>query len=218
MSGVSSSVPAAAPLQPAVTVDGLTKMWTFTSGLRPVTFSVSPGELLVVRGRSGSGKSTLLALLAGWCTADAGTIAFADGRDSVNWGTVAIVPQTLALVPELTVRENIAEALHTSGWSRAERADRVQHSLDLLDLADLADRPPADTSMGQQQRAAVARCVAARPAVILADEPTSHQDAQHALTVIAALQASAAAGSALVVASHAGEVVAAADQVIDLDV
>ena len=82
---------------------------------------------------------------------------------------------------------------------------------------ELADRPPADTSMGQQQRTAVARCVVAQPKVILADEPTSHQDAQHATTVIAALRAAAQAGSGLIVASHAEEVIAAADQVIDLD-
>jgi len=201
----------------ALMVDGLTKMWAATSGLRPVTFNVAAGELVVVRGRSGSGKSTLLALLAGWCSPDAGTIRYSTGADPLEWRNVAVVPQVLALVPELTARENVDEALHGSGATRAARAERVRAALELLDLMELADRPPTDTSMGQQQRTAVARCVVAQPKVILADEPTSHQDAQHATTVIAALRAAARAGSGLIVASHAEEVIAAADQVIDLD-
>jgi len=201
----------------ALSVDHVTKLWVADSGLRPVSFAVAAGELAVVRGRSGSGKSTLLALVAGWCRQDSGTITYPAAGDADRWRHVAVVPQTLALVPELTIRENIDEALSDSGLSRSERAERVHSTLTMLDLMELADRPPNDTSMGQQQRAAVARCVVARPAVILADEPTSHQDAQHAETVIAALRSAARQGSALLVASHAEEVVAAADQVIDLD-
>jgi putative ABC transport system ATP-binding protein len=207
----------------ALTVLGLEKWWDEASGLRPISFSMRAGEVVVVRGRSGSGKSTLLAVLAGWCEADGGTFAIA-GRShpDESWATVAVVPQVLALVPELTVRENVAEALSAvpaaPSTDRATTRARVQQVLDDLALDDLADRPPVDTSMGQQQRAAVARAVVGHAVLVLADEPTSHQDPGHVELVVAALVAAAARGSAVLIASHEDVVAAAADRVIDLAV
>lgn len=193
-------------------VEGVEKWWDATSGLRRLSLRIDAGELVVVRGRSGSGKSTLLALVAGWCSPDTGTITV-DGDAGVAglpWSAVAIVPQVLGLVPELTVRENVADG--------ASLPTAVEAALDALDLVSFAGRPPAETSMGQQQRAAIARAVAASPLVLLADEPTSHQDAGHVASVVAVLRAVADAGTAVLVATHDESVVAAATRVIDLEV
>jgi putative ABC transport system ATP-binding protein len=206
-------------------VDEVEKWWDASSGLRPVTFAVDGGEFVVVRGRSGSGKSTLLALIIGWCQPDGGSVTVA-GTDSAapspSWSSVAIVPQVLGLVPELTVRENVAEAARGPAPSGARtdesRADesRVDEILVALDLVDMADRSPADTSMGQQQRVAIARALAGRPLLLLADEPTSHQDAGHVAAVVTALRSAAEAGSAVLVATHDDSIIAAASRVIDL--
>ncbi len=198
---------------PAIEVNDLAKRWTPSSGLRPVTLTVEAGEMVVVRGRSGSGKSTLLALLAGWCHADGGTASVAGellGTRPPLWSQVAVVPQVLALVPELTIGENVREGCGDVA------PGAVSTVLVQLDLQDLVHRTPAQVSMGQQQRAAVARAVVARPAVLLADEPTSHQDAGHGAAVVEALRDVARSGSAVLVASHDPEVAARADRVVDL--
>ena len=196
-----------------VVVDRLEKWWDESSGLRPVSFTLDAGELVVVRGRSGSGKSTLLALIIGWCAPDGGSISLlsddATHAEPSCWSTVAIVPQVLGLVPELTVRENIAQALIGGDGS-------IDDLLAALDIVEMADRSPTDTSMGQQQRVAVARAIAGRPRVLLADEPTSHQDADHVAGVVAALRSAADAGSAVLVATHDDSIIAAASRVIDL--
>ncbi len=200
----------------AIEVEALSKRWTADSGLQPVTFSVEPGELVVVRGRSGSGKSTLLAILAGWCDPDAGAARIAGTPLSMAqrraWSEVAVVPQVLALVPELTMRENIVASCPPGSLAR------VDEIIEALGLAEIADRPPPDTSMGQQQRVAVARAVVAQPTVVLADEPSSHQDPAHVAAVVAALRTVAHCGSAVLVASHDETVAEAADRIVDLDV
>ena len=213
------------PFDPVIRlrVDSVGKRWSAGSALRPVSFDVSAGELVVVRGRSGSGKSTLLAILAGWCAADTGQV-FVDGEarplERQPWSVTAVVPQVLALVPELTLQENVASVLDAPERRSIRRpgAARVDELFAALDLTELARRFPAEVSMGQQQRTAVARAVAVDAAVVLADEPTSHQDRDHADSVVAALRAAAERRSAVVVASHDAAVVAAAHTVVDLDV
>ena len=147
-------------MSPVVAVRALEKWWSVDSGLRPVTFQISAGEFVVVRGRSGSGKSTLLALLAGWASPDRGTIEWADGIRPTDWADLALVPQVLALAAELTVAENVAAAVPRP---RSDGDERVHLVLDRLDLADLADRFPDEISLGQQQRTALARAAVATP-------------------------------------------------------
>ncbi len=194
-------------------VDEVEKWWDDTAGLRPVSFRLPAGELVALRGRSGSGKSTLLAILAGWCRPDNGWFWLPNEVDPrrATWWDVAVVPQVLALVPELTIREMVAEA---AGPARVD----VDEVLEALDLRDVADRFPTDTSMGQQQRAAVARAVAARPKLLMADEPTSHQGSAHVELVVKALRDAADHGSSVLVATHDDAVVAAASGVVDLDI
>jgi putative ABC transport system ATP-binding protein len=191
---------------------GVSHLWNGAIGLHPLDVAVEAGELVVVRGRSGSGKSTLLALLAGLCTTQSGTVAVNDQAPAPDaaWSSVALVPQVLALAIELSVGENV-----TDSAPRRTPAE-IRAVLELLDVADLTQRTIAEISMGQQQRVAVARAIAAAPAVILADEPTSFQDDEHTGTVVRALRAAATGGSAILVATHDAAVIAAADRVIDV--
>ncbi len=195
-----------------VIASGVSKMWTATAGLRPVSLAVDGGELVVVRGRSGSGKSTLLALLAGLTAPDTGVVDI-DGRPPGRdqpWSSVALVPQVLALAVELSVRENVTDALP------ATDDGAVDALLAELGLSEEANRSVTEVSMGQQQRTALARALAIGPTLVLADEPTAFQDGGHAASVIAGLRRAAERGSAMVVATHDTTVVAAADRVLDL--
>lgn len=195
-----------------VVARSLSRMWTPVAGLRPVDLDVESGELIVVRGRSGSGKSTLLALLAGLAVPDGGSVRI-DGvapQPDEPWSHIALVPQVLALAVELSVRENVTDALASPDTQEIERL------LDVLDLRSEANRAVTEVSMGQQQRTALARAIAPSPAVLLADEPTSFQDGAHATAAVAALRHAATAGSAVVIATHDPAVVAAADRIVDL--
>jgi putative ABC transport system ATP-binding protein len=131
-------------------------------------------------------------LLGGWSEPDAGTIG---GLTSRAWEDCAYVPQRFGLVPELTVAENVE--LPARG-----RVDGGKALLARLALDELRDRYPAEISIGQQQRVAVARALVLGPRLLLVDEPTSHQDRASAELVWAALADAAAGGTACLVATH----------------
>ncbi|MFC7483826.1 ATP-binding cassette domain-containing protein [Luedemannella flava] len=179
------------------------------------------GELTVVRGRSGSGKSTLLRVLAGLVRPDAGdvTVAGVDlrgldraGLAALRRAHLAFVGQSAALVETLSVAENLTFAAQV----RAARADGADDRLAELGLAALRDRPVGVLSGGERQRVAVARALCARPAIAVLDEPTSRQDEANAERVVSALRAAAAAGTAVVVATHDPLLVDAADRTLTL--
>jgi ABC-type lipoprotein export system ATPase subunit len=176
----------------ALELRGLTKRYGRDVVLDDATLSVHSGELALVVGRSGSGKSTLLMLAGGWVEADGGTVA----PRLDTWAELAYVPQRFGLVPELTVRENVELP------ARLAAAAPAPELFEQLAIGELLDRYPAEISIGQQQRVAVARALRLGSRVLLVDEPTSHQDAVHAELVWAALAAAAASGSACLVATH----------------
>ena len=209
---------ASVPLAEAI---DLAKRWGDEAGLKPVSFTLSAGELVVVRGRSGSGKSTLLALLASWVVPDGGRLIRLGpwGENGVDrtWRGTAILPQVIAPIVELTMTENVALPLQLAGLDRHDSQDRARAILDRLDLHDEADRAASDTSLGQQQRMALARAAVIEPIVLLADEPTSHQDAGHIATVLELARSMVAGGTCIVVASHDAAVADIADRILDLD-
>src|SRR5262249_38302669 len=150
--------------------------------LSDATLELRRSEVAVVLGRSGSGKSTLLMLLAGWQTPDAGSIRFEpDGAAPSNlmWRRPAVLPPRLGplrlgLLAERAGRENVQSPARLAG-ELEQRSESIEELLAALGLDELADRPPHETSIGQQQRTALARALALSPDVLLADEPTSHQ-------------------------------------------
>ena len=195
-----------------VSLRGASRIWSGEAGLHPIDLDVEPGELVVVRGRSGSGKSTLLALVAGVFepgTGEVRVLGVPPGRE-MAWSDVALVPQVLALSAELSIAENITDC------APGVDATRVDELLRRLNVLELADRTIDEVSMGQQQRAALARAIVVGPKLLLADEPTSFQDEFHTGVVVEALRAAAADGSAVLVATHDDAVVAAADRVVAL--
>jgi ABC-type lipoprotein export system ATPase subunit len=184
--------PVAATGDVALDLRGLTKLYDGAVALDDASISVHAGELAIVVGRSGSGKSTLLMLAGGWIETDSGTIEPKGG----GWEQLAYVPQRFGLVPELTVRENVDLP------ARLAHIAPDPELFERLAITDLRDRYPGEISIGQQQRVALARALRLRPRVLVVDEPTSHQDDDHAELVWAALGRAAADGSACLVATH----------------
>lgn len=182
--------------------------------LRGVDLELRSGELAALLGRSGSGKTTLLNVLAGWEQPSAGTVEFprtpGAAPASLPWTELAVVPQRHGLLEELTVHENVA---YPQRLAHADGA-RVGEVLEALALAELVERLPAETSIGQQQRVALARALVAGPRLLLADEPTSHQDARSEALVVRALHEAAAGGTCCLVATHSAELAEALDRTI----
>ena len=199
----------------------LAKWYSDGAGLQPFSFTLSSSELIVVRGRSGSGKSTLLALLAGWIAPDGGQLIrlgpWGEGGVDRTWKGTAILPQVIAPILELTMTENVALAMRLTGMPRRPADARAHEVLAALDLTAEADRAASDTSLGQQQRMGLARAAVIEPIVLLADEPTSHQDAGHIATVLELMRSMVDRGSCIVVATHEHAVADVADRVFDLD-
>jgi putative ABC transport system ATP-binding protein len=156
--------------------------------LRGVNLEIRRGEFLALVGPSGSGKTTFLNLAGALDVPTSGELTvlghrIADltrrERADLRLRSIGFVFQAYNLVPVLTARENVEFVLELQGVG-AERRIRAAAVLDELGLADLADRRPSELSGGQQQRVAVARAVAARPALVLADEPTANLDGENA--------------------------------------
>lgn len=170
------------------------------------------GEVVIVRGRSGSGKTTLLNLLAGWQEPDAGEVSWGVPRPN-DWQSVAVVPQTLGLLPELTLGENILLP------DRLRPGDHGFHARDLaqrLGIIHLLERRMEEASLGEQQRAAVCRALVLRPQVILADEPSCHQDTRNLEAVWTQFRRAAAGGSAVIASTHDPDAFPFGDRILDL--
>ena len=164
----------------SVHVSGLNKQFGQTHVLKGVSLDIPEGAFAVLVGPSGCGKSTLLRLLAGLEQADSGAIRFGD-RDVTRLEPrerdIAMVFQSYALYPHLTVRENLAFGLKLRKADPAEIARRVDEASETLGLGPLLDRLPRMLSGGQRQRVAMGRAIVRRPQLFLFDEPLSNLDA-----------------------------------------
>ena len=164
-----------------VDVQSVTKAWGATLAVDDVSFAVEQGHLVVLLGPSGCGKSTLLRLIAGLDAPTSGEIEI-DGRNVAGLvgaaRGVAMVFQSYALFPHLSVKDNITFGLSVRGTAKAETAQRLDKVVSLLGLSALLDRKPGQLSGGQQQRVALGRALIAEAPVCLLDEPLSNLDAQ----------------------------------------
>lgn len=189
---------------------GIEHRYGASTVLDVAAWDAAPGEHWLLAGASGSGKSTLLHILAGLTTPTAGTVIVGgtdlatltgSARDHWRGRTVGLVPQRLHLVGALDVRDNLRLAQYLAG--EPDGPERIQGLLESVGIGDLGHRYPRELSQGQAQRAAVARAVVNRPALLLADEPTTNLDDAHAAAALELLRAQAlGAGATLVVASH----------------
>jgi sn-glycerol 3-phosphate transport system ATP-binding protein len=165
----------------AISLDRVSRFWGTLPAVEDVSFNAAEGRLLVLLGPSGCGKSTTLRLIAGLETPSAGRILIGS-RDVTHLPParrgIAMVFQSYALFPHLSVAENILFGLKVRRVQRPERERRLQTVADLLGLGALLQRRPAQLSGGQQQRVALGRALISQAPVCLMDEPLSNLDAQ----------------------------------------
>lgn len=199
-------------MNPLIEFEGISMGYGDTTVLRDVSFAQERGDHLAVLGASGSGKSTLLALLAGLIQPASGRICI--GGETVSKASTIVVPphrrglsmvfQDLALWPNLNALQNVVMGIpRTSGLDRARRIGRATELLEDCGIGELAARKPAAMSSGQQQRVALARALAARPRLLLLDEPFTGLDLilkQRLLDEIGSL--AARYGITLILVSH----------------
>ena len=202
----------------------------FTSGdrsvdvLADVTLTVPARQFVAIAGPSGSGKSTLLGLIAGLDRPSSGRIRVADaevtalGEDALarfRLDTIGYIFQSFHLIPTLTALENVAVPLELAG--EPDALPRARALLGEVGLADRAEHYPVQLSGGEQQRVAVARAVARRPPVLLADEPTGNLDSATGKQIIELiLGLNRTLGSTLVLVTHDPALAAHADRLITL--
>ncbi|MFY0542874.1 ABC transporter ATP-binding protein [Brevibacillus sp. H7] len=160
--------------------------------LRDVTMQIPRGRLLVLKGRSGSGKTTLLNLLGGLDRPTEGEIFFegneigrlSDGqRTELRRRNMGFIFQSFGLLPLMSAAENVEFGLRLAGVPKEQWKQRIQESLELVGLTKRASHRPFEMSGGEQQRCAIARAIAHRPSLVLADEPTAELDSRMGLTI-----------------------------------
>ncbi|EFO33288.1 ATP-binding transport protein SmoK [Roseibium sp. TrichSKD4] len=163
-----------------IVLDQITKSFGSTQVIPPLDLTIEDGEFTVFVGPSGCGKSTLLRLIAGLEDVTSGQISI-DGQDATQLAPakrgLAMVFQSYALYPHMTVRKNIAFPLRMAKMEQSEIDRRVTAAADVLNLTDYLDRRPGQLSGGQRQRVAIGRAIVREPSAFLFDEPLSNLDA-----------------------------------------
>lgn len=186
-----------APTKTLLEVRNLSR--TFRTGtrtlevLKGIDMTLDSGRLTMLRGRSGSGKTTLLNLLGGLDSPTSGEIVFRDRPlhrmgdkklTAIRRQEIGFIFQSYALLPLLTARENVLLSLRMAGVPRQQWDERAARCLELVGLAKRKYHRPAELSGGEQQRVAIAKAIAHRPHLLLADEPTAELDSVMAARII----------------------------------
>lgn len=162
--------------------------------LKGINMHLLPRQLVMLKGRSGSGKTTLLNMLGGLDVPTKGEIVFRshsfhtlgdDARTKVRRKEIGFIFQSFALMPLLTAWENVELSLRMAGVPKGEWKGRVDHCLDLVGLSKRVHHRPYELSGGEQQRVAIAKAIAHRPVLLLADEPTAELDSQMGAQIMA---------------------------------
>ncbi len=196
------------------------------AALNGVDIDLDAGSFAVVAGRSGSGKTTLLNMIGALDMPDAGVVRI-QGEDFLNLSRdaraefrlrhIGFIFQAYNLIRVLSARENVAYVLQLQGMNKRERLEIADGLLAEVGLADLGDRRPDQLSGGQQQRVAVARALASKPDIVLADEPTANLDTQTGGELIDLMQGlNREHGATFLIASHDPMVIETAGQVVQM--
>jgi putative ABC transport system ATP-binding protein len=200
---------------------------TAARALRGVSFTVRRGQLTALCGRSGSGKTTLLNVIGGLDTPTAGTVTVA-GREVTRMNerermelrrdTIAFIFQSFGLIPMLSAAENVGIPLRIIGTPSADRDQRVAMMLEIVGLSEHAAHRPDELSGGQQQRVGIARALAGRPQLLIADEPTSQLDLETGRQIMRLLLTVVRSeGITALVATHDEALMDLADEIIRLE-
>jgi putative ABC transport system ATP-binding protein len=193
--------------------------------LRGVSFAIARGEFAAVMGPSGCGKSTLLNILGLLDRPTTGSF-FLQGRDAGSLSdsertalrrqTMGFVFQAFNLLPRLSALENVCLPMTYAGARRPEREARARELLDKVGLGRKAHHTPLELSGGERQRVGIARSLANRPAVLLADEPTGNLDSQSSAEILAMLRELHASGMTIVLVTHDPNIAKGAQRVLRL--
>ena len=198
------------------------------TAVKGVTMTVADGEYLAIVGRSGSGKTTLMNLLGALEQPTSGAI-FVDSQDITQLSPVELVHyrgrkigfvfQSYNLVPNLTSMENVMLPMEFIGVAKAERRTRARQLLEQVELTGARQqRKPGRLSGGEQQRVAIARSLANKPSIILADEPAGNLDSQTSSTIIELLRGlSRSEGTIVIVVTHDATIAGQADRVLQIE-
>jgi putative ABC transport system ATP-binding protein len=200
---------------PLIRIHGVDKVFVTdeleTHALSGVSLEVFLGDYVSISGPSGSGKSTLLSILGLLDSPTSGSYELR-GEPVTEWNherlarvrnrEIGFIFQNFNLIGDLTVWENTELPLTYRGLARSERRERVEQALSKVGLAERARHYPAQLSGGQQQRAAVARALAGRPSILLADEPTGNLDSANGETVMRLLAELNAEGATICLVTH----------------
>ena len=180
--------------------------------LRDVSLTVPEGSLFAIMGRSGAGKTTLLNLIGGLDRPTEGAVYVGDddistmhesARTKLRRNTIGFVFQSFSLLPLLTAAENVELPLRLSGIKAGLRRERVRDALEVVGLTARAKHRPYELSGGEQQRLSIARALAARPRLILADEPTGELDTANGAAILRLLKDAARwEGITIVLTTH----------------
>jgi putative ABC transport system ATP-binding protein len=215
--------------QSLIRLEGITKVFhtdeVETHALSDVQLEIQPGEFLSIAGPSGCGKSTLLAILGlldsptqgnYWIHAEAvENLSLAD-RTRIRNREIGFIFQAFNLIGDLTVFENVELPLTYRSMGAAERRRRVQEALERVGMAHRMKHYPAQLSGGQQQRVAVARALAGRPSILLADEPTGNLDSKNSEAVMDLLRELHREGATICMVTHDPRYASLADRTIHL--
>ena len=186
---------------PAIRTDNVSRHYTLRAAtiraLDGVSLDVQSGDFVALLGTSGSGKSTLLNLIAGLDHPTSGSISV-QGRELSSMTsedlaryrrhTVGMVFQAFNLIPTMTLLENVELPMRFAEVERADRVGRARAALEQVGIAHRADHRPTEVSGGEQQRAALARALVNRPAMLLADEPTGNLDSRTGEEIMQAIR------------------------------
>jgi ABC-type lipoprotein export system ATPase subunit len=203
--------------------EGLSRRFGDVVALADVTVALEAGEIVAVAGPSGSGKTTLLAILGGLDEPTGGRVLLAgadlyrlrgSARANLRTAHVGFVFQTHNLLATLTAEENVTLAVQCSGRASADPLAQAREALARLGLDGARGRLPRALSLGEQQRVAVARALAAGPPILIADEPTASLDGASGRTVLESLTTAAHGGCGVLLASHDERCFAIADRVL----